>query len=203
MSARNARVIYAAHPSSDFFTPAPLRVLAHEILGSIDFDPATSARNPLGARAFYTRGALERDWTEHRPRTIFMNPPYGLGIRAWLFKLIATVTVLRARALVLVPARPGARWYGAATDPLRPDAAQLLCELRGRVVFEDPHGNPLRDKDGRKSGARWGSTLLYWGPDRAAVARALRAHGVVRLGPAYPFKPAPIIDRRQLRIVGS
>jgi len=203
MSARNARVIYAAHPSSDFFTPAPLRVLAHEILGSIDFDPATSARNPLGARVFYTRRALERDWTEHRPRTIFMNPPYGLGIRAWMFKLIATVTVVRARALVLVPARPGARWYGAATDPTRPDAAQLLCELDGRVVFEDPHGNPVLGKDGKPQGARWGSALLYWGPDRAAVARVLRAHGVVRLGPQWPFKPSPIVDRRQLRIVGA
>lgn len=191
--APHARVIYDAHPSSEWHTPAWLRTLAWEVLERIDLDPATDERNQLRAARFFTR---EQDGRAHRWTdsagvlgNVWMNPPYGKGITE-LWTADAALYGLghpESRMLSLVPARPGARWYRRFTGQ-----AQLFCELDGRVRFELPDGTPAPDQ------ARWGSVLVYYGPDRARAARVLRRHGAVRLVNRSPRLER--CDRRALEL---
>jgi hypothetical protein len=191
----NTAVIYKADPSVEYFTPESLRIVSWDVLGGFpELDPCTIARNPMQASRFFTRrdDALARDWG--KPKSIFMNPPYGLGLPPWM-ALLALCVQQGARALALVPARPGARWYARWTQD-----AQLLCEIHGRVTFELASGKPAPFP------ARWGAAFLYWGPDRARVARKLASVGVVRLGrrlPAERVKLAPVIDIRQRKLFES
>ncbi len=181
---RSERVIYAQHRSSVWFTPAKLRALARLILGMalITLDPCTHKMNPIGAARFFTRAdnALKRDWVALLKKcgagtpTLWMNPPYGKTIGAWLERFLDCVDrVPHLRALVLVPSRPGARWYRALCD-----RSQCYCELDGRVRFEVLKGKRLVPA---KDCARWGVTLVYFGGNRARVARLLAPFGAVRM----------------------
>lgn len=190
------RVIYDADHSDQWFTPAPLRALAHEVLGRVDVDPATSRRNPLRAQHFLTARGLAKPWDwfapGHPDLRLWLNPPYGPGVGEWMERAAAFAAVHPfRRGLALVGARPGARWYAAATR-----GCQLFCELHGRQRFEGPDGQPAADC------ARWGSVLLYWGPSRARVARILAPHGEVRLVRPSPRRPPlqRLADQRQIRL---
>lgn len=200
----NARVIYKADPSDQFYTPRKLRELVWSILESVDLDPATSRRNPLRAAEYFTREGLERSWLPMPDRLraawrVFLNPPFGLGIVPWVAKLIELAQRLpHAEILALLPARPGAGWYKRVTR-----ACQCFVELDGRVTFEDSRGNPILGKDGKPQPARWGVVIVYFGPDRARVWRLMKPHGEVRPGGTRNTyrKPKPItVDARQERL---
>lgn len=78
--------------------------------------------------------SLAQEW---RGR-IWLNPPYGRGIDAWLRKAIVSA---QAGALVvaLLPARTDTAWW---QDLVAPHA--LVYYLRGRLVFEGaPHNAPF------------------------------------------------------------
>lgn len=193
----NANVIHAAHSSGAWYTPEPLRRLAHAVLGGIDLDPCTHNANPLDAATFYTarRSAWRHDWAAEliakldaapRPRStvsLWMNPPYGRDVGQWLDAWHETIAKLSAerfvvRGLLLVPARTDTRWYQAASW----EQSQATCELRSRVRFERrEHGRVTRGES-----ARWGCALIYYGPDRKRAAAQLRAVGNVRL--AQPWE---------------
>jgi phage N-6-adenine-methyltransferase len=203
----NARVIYVADPKVEYMTPASLRLVVNDVLeGFPDLDPATIRKNPIGARYFYTRkdNALARSWAQPTPgavvRSVYLNPPYGLGIKPWM-RAAEEMAELGVRVLLLIPARCGSQWYARATDPLGEHACQVLCEIKGRVTYELPSGKPAPFP------ARWPSAFLYWGPDRDVVARKLRSVGVVRLCRALPdhlrSPRPPRVDPRQLRLVKS
>ena len=197
---KNPRVIHAANPSDQWFTPLHLRELAQRVLRRIDLDPATSAENPLQAVRWFTAAddALSRPWRTlleapgpDQDFTIWLNPPYGRGIGAWMQRVHDLTELMPStRVLVLVPSRPGARWYASSSQH-----AQLLCELHGRVRFERPDGSPAPDE------ARWGCALMYWGPDRKRVAGILRAHGVLRWGRRLKPQPTTIGCSGQLRLL--
>ena len=209
----NPRVIYKACPSCEFYTPRLLREVAHEVLGDdIDLDPATSERNPLGARRFFTRKTDGRNSSWDPPSgskagPIFMNHPFGLTEnRLWTSLFRMHVARFEVSGLCLLPASVGTRWYRELTTE-----AQAVCELDGRIVFEDEHGEPVRGKDGRPQPARWGCVLAYFGPDRARVQRVLSGHGTTRLVRALARsrghrerEAVEALERAgQLRIVGS
>ena len=211
MKKPNARVIYKAHDSAEWFTGRSERELACRIFGGFpDLDPATAASNPLQSAVYFTlaQDGLAHSWIEplerlssavkQRPLRLWLNPPYGREIPKWMERFESTCLHFRERlqALALVPARPGSRWYAAQTV-----RAQLHCELSGRLVFELPDGSVPLGADGRPQPARWGSVLLYRGPNRARVARILRARGVVHLDAPSP-RVLAVADPRQLRLLG-
>jgi hypothetical protein len=208
--AHNAKVIYKACDSDQFYTPASLRVLVWAVLGVVGLDPATSKRNPLRALKYFTTGALEADWVAALEslaalpgeRTWFLNPPFGYGIAPWLALVAQLVTHCPlARGLLLIPARPGAGWYKRITRK-----CQLLCELDGRVTFEDARGKPIvslgKRGNPKPTPARWGVALLYFGPDRANVARLLAPYAEVRWCSPSPRGPRslPKPDSRQVEL---
>lgn len=202
----NPRVIYEADDSSEWHTPEWIRSLAHDILGDIDLDPATDARNQLRAARTFTleRSGLTHDWAPHngQPGPVWMNPPFGREIRLWTALFQLHVGFWPISGIVLVPARVGARWYRELTT-----SAQCVCELDGRVVFEGPDGKPRRGKDGRPQPARWGVVLSYYGTDRARARRFLQRRGATRFERALPrgataVQTQLVLERRgQLRLV--
>lgn len=209
MSARSSRVIYKADPRSTFYTPASLRSLAVEIqCGPPILDPCTHASNPMKAVEFFTiagrAGSLKPSaWAGELlaisgPPTVWLNPPYGREIGEWMRtlaecrRLVLASTRRPFASLALVPARPGSQWYKHATR-----TADLVCELDGRVTFEQMRsGGRLKPCE---FPARWASALLWSGPaeDRARVAALLRTVGAVRRGNPRirrvrpPRSPAP------------
>lgn len=191
---KNAKVIYKADPSCEHYTPLAIRELAHEVLGRIEIDPSTSERNPMQALRAITQaeGGLTTSWGN--AQTVWLNPPYGLGIGAWLDSFFAHLRAVDGRGLALVPARCGARWYRKATE-----AANVVCELDGRLTFEDRNGQPLRF-NGKPSPARWGCVLLYVGDDTARIARELRKHGATRIVHPRALVKSSTVDERQATI---
>lgn len=82
--------VKAQHSSAscDWGTPADIIEMAHDVLGGIDVDPASSAKHNERVQALYYldgspgRDGLINDWrgpTGHRvvksPYTVFLNPP--------------------------------------------------------------------------------------------------------------------------------
>lgn len=233
----NARVIYKAHASPEWFTPTKIRELARLLLGGvagpacvrgpITCDPATIALNPLGADIAITRGdavirglrrtpesssdaqaygkawaaaitrATRRARTPQPLATLYLNPPFGKEIAFWLEALEVCRRALGGRlaSLVLVPARVGAGWYEQATT-----SADVVCELRGRLVFEVLRRGklePARDGAGKPQGARWGCVLLYTGPQSAWVRRRLGELGAARYGRSAANRRGRAIELRK------
>lgn len=114
--------------------------------GEIPLDPATEPDNPTRALAFAagpncngtTLGdGLEIDWSDHKG--VFLNPPYGRGMKLWCAK-IHEETVAGTEILALLPA--GARfatryWQDHIFNPGL-DAALFI---RGRLQFLRPDGS--------------------------------------------------------------
>lgn len=203
---------YTGAPSPEWYTPAPLRALAVRVLGPIYLDPATCPENPMGAEHFCTVADgppdLER-WADLISRSgrlcpgVWLNPPYGREIKAWLDRLHIMHAGRHFASLALIPARPGARWYRELTGPWGVD---LVCELDGRVTYD------TRDAQGRivrgSSPAAWASALVYQqGPSAHPlhlkhVRRQLATVGQVRLAgrarrQALRATRPPVVDYRQ------
>lgn len=91
----------------DWTTPTPLFL---ELDSEFDFtlDPCATPENAK-CDLFYTRedDGLAQPWAPHR---VFMNPPYGREIPAWVAKAHHEST-LGAVVVCLVPARTDTGWF--------------------------------------------------------------------------------------------
>jgi hypothetical protein len=122
----------AVHYRSDtpeWYTPEHIIVKAHQMLGGIDLDPASSdaANEMVQAAEYYTEhnNGLALPW---RGR-VWMNPPYGDVVGQWVNKLLleyedGNIT----EALALLPARPDTAWFAPLFQYPR-------CWVRGRLRF--------------------------------------------------------------------
>jgi hypothetical protein len=114
--------------------------------GVIPLDPATEPNNPLGARHFCSGpvtdspslgDGLAVSWFDHGPG-VFVNPPYGKGMKLWCAK-IHEETVAGCEILALLPC--GARfstryWQEHIFNP----GLDVALFVRGRVQFLRPDG---------------------------------------------------------------
>ena len=86
-------------------------------LGTIDLDPCSNAEGKpnVPARKHYTAAddGLSKQW---RGR-VYMNPPYGDEIDAWVAKLCEEHQAGRVpEAIALVPARTDTEWFARLRD---------------------------------------------------------------------------------------
>ncbi len=116
--------------------PELLEALYPVVGGTFDLDPCSPVRGspgaPVRAKARYTAedDALSRPW---RARTIFVNPPYGRELGAWMAKARDEHLSGRAGLIVaLVPARTDTRWWHASIA-----GKADVWLLRGRLAFGD------------------------------------------------------------------
>lgn len=73
-----------------------------------DLDACASARNAKCARYFSLEDdGLAQPWTGR----VWMNPPYGRPIGAWMAKAWGASQTTAELVVCLVPARPDTRWW--------------------------------------------------------------------------------------------
>lgn len=130
----------------------------------IDLDPCTNDGSLVPAAKTYTKAedGLTRPWAGR----VFVNPPYGRGVLAWLERAHLTAQE-GGEVAMLLPARVDTAWfhtYGARAD--------AVCFWRGRLTFV-----------GAPDPAPFPSAVLYYGRARARFARVFSQHGLVWRAP--------------------
>lgn len=153
--------------SIDWWTPplvlepvrAYFRALGHN---GIELDPATDASNPTRACVFFTaeRDGLSVVWG-HERTSVFVNPPYGKAIRAWVAKIGSEA----ARGLRIVALLPGQRFeQGYWQRNLFTEHLTALVAVRKRIAFLRPDGTAQK-------GNPYGSFLYVYNGSWAEVVR--------------------------------
>lgn len=92
---------------------------------------------------------------------VWLNPPYGNGIGAWLERMHC-----HRDGIALVFARTDCAWYHDYVAK-----ADAVLFLRGRVKFTDGLGVT------RSAGPGCGSMLVAWGAENVAALEALSGYG--------------------------
>lgn len=154
-----SRSIHASSQKHDWRTPAWLVRLVRDALGGrIDLDPCAGRLTRIGRRNVRAPSdGIGVPWIG----TVYVNPPYGRAIRAWVRK--ACDSDAQARIVVLIPARTDTRAFHEAAA-----AASSTCLLRGRLQFI-----------GATASAPFPSVLFHFGPHAEQFDRVFRQHGLI------------------------
>jgi phage N-6-adenine-methyltransferase len=130
--------------------PALFDALAAEF-GPFDLDPcgAKDSYASQHCRAFWTAAALDRSWSGK----VFINPPYGLALRDWVYHSWFEAKHGRASLVVaLLPARTDTKWWHDWIGD-RCQHAEVRF-LKGRLRFV-----------GAKASAPFPSVIVVWRKD--------------------------------------
>lgn len=166
----------AVHHSSEtpeHYTPQTFLDVVVRVLDAIDLDPCSNNKTTpnVRARTHYTIGddGLAQPWAGR----VFMNPPYGREIVAWIEKLRAewargNIT----EAIALLPSRTDTEWFDALT--VDTDDA-VICFLSGRLTFV-----------GNTDPAPFPSMAVYFGPKHDVFASVFGELGSLWVRPSHP-----------------
>ncbi len=144
----------------DVYTPQVVVAAVIAALGAIDLDPCAEDARAIPASKHFVRAddGLSQPW---RGR-VYMNPPYGREIGAWVAKLAEEFEYGNvSEAVALVPARTDTSWWAHLP-------AGMVCFVTGRLSFSE-HANP----------APFPSAACYLGSNQAAFAKAFLDLGLV------------------------
>jgi hypothetical protein len=163
--------LHFSSASPEHYTPRPIIDAVIACLGGIDLDPCSDAGHNVPAGRYYTSAddGLAQPWIG----TVYMNPPYGDQIDAWVSKLCAEhippggVTA----AIALVPARTDTQWFQKLRD-------YCCCFITGRLTF-----------GGNKDPAPFPSAVFYLGEDIGSFYHHFAPFGDIwqRLEPGISF----------------
>lgn len=145
----------------EWYTPKRVIAAVVAAMGGIDLDPCAEAAKSVPAKAHLTEAedGLTRDWAGR----VYMNPPYGRPIAAWVDKLVAEYDAGRVtEAVALVPGRIETDWFYALD-------AIWFCNIEGRLAFSD-----------HDTAAPFPSVAVYLGREGDAFGEAF-----VKLGDVY------------------
>jgi phage N-6-adenine-methyltransferase len=134
--------VHYSSRSDEWATPPELFADLEARYGPFTLDPCATPENSKCAR-YFTReqDGLAQAWTGR----VFMNPPYGRAIAAWMCKAWESAGTTAVVVVCLVPARTDTNWW-------HDYAARGEVEfLRGRVRF-----------GGAKSGAPFPSAVVVF-----------------------------------------
>jgi len=129
----------------EWYTPTHIVAAVVAVLGAIDLDPCADPGRGIPAAAHYTADddGLSQGW---RGR-IYMNPPYGRDIVAWVDKLADEYAHGNvSEAIALVPARVDTTWWRRLPH-------QDWLAVTGRLAFS-----------GHENAAPFPSAVCYLGP---------------------------------------
>jgi phage N-6-adenine-methyltransferase len=151
----------AVHFSSEraeWLTPPEVIEAAVEVLGVIDLDPCADKARSVPATKHFTEGddGLSKEW---RGR-VYMNPPYGGAIEAWVEKLASSFAAEEVKeAIALLPSRTDTAWFRLLREYPR-------CFITGRLTFS-----------GHESPAPFPSVVVYLGKHMQKFVRVHSALG--------------------------
>jgi hypothetical protein len=126
--------VHFSSETAEHFTPAEIIAAVTDCVGTIDLDPCSNEGSPnVPAARHFTRvdDGLAQRWAGR----VYMNPPYGREIDAWVTKLCDSHEQGDvAEALALLPARTDTQWWQRLRD-------YACCFIKGRLTFignDDP-----------------------------------------------------------------
>ncbi len=154
------RYVHFSSESPEWYTPRHVLGKVVEALGAIDLDPCADPEHHVPSLDHFTKedDGLSREW---RGR-VYMNPPYGSEIGAWVRKLLAEYRKGHVTAAVaFVPARTDTTWFYLLRE-------QPRCFVRGRLTFSE-----------HENAAPFPSAAFYLGPDPRGFVRAFGSLGDV------------------------
>jgi site-specific DNA-methyltransferase (adenine-specific) len=114
--------------SGEWSTPQDFYNKLNWRFGPFDLDPCASPHNTK-CDNFYTEpeNGLSKSWQGH---TVFINPPYGRGIEAWIKKAYEESQDPDTKVVMLIPARTDTRyWHDYVMK------AELVYFVKGRLKF--------------------------------------------------------------------
>lgn len=137
-------------------------------LDEIGLDPATSADNPVKAKAFFTptQDGLAQSWLGHG--LVYVNPPYGRALPLWV-KKASLEAAKGAEIVMLCTARTDTKWF---QDWIL--SAPAVCLWRGRLTFIDPD-----EPEKKQDPATFPSAVVYWGPRKLSFKSIFCSKGYI------------------------
>ncbi|WP_414052910.1 DNA N-6-adenine-methyltransferase [Macrococcus animalis] len=100
-------------------------------LHKFTLDPCATHENHKCEKYFTIEDdGLTQDWGGH---TVFMNPPYGRGIKHWIKKAYEESLKPNTKVVCLIPGRTDTTYWH---DYIFPHASEILF-VRGRIKFGD------------------------------------------------------------------
>ena len=132
--------------SPEWYTPNHILAAVVATLGAIDLDPCADPDKRVPASQHYTAedDGLAHDWDGR----VYMNPPYGREIVAWVDKLAVEFADGRvSEAIALVPARVDTTWWRRLPH-------REWLAISGRLAFS-----------GHENSAPFPSAVCYLGTD--------------------------------------
>ena len=122
--------------TAEWTTPPVVLTRVVQCLGGIDLDPWADGGRTVPAAQHFTASAdgLGQSWHGR----VYINPPYGRPIAAWIAKLLAEAACGHVTAAIaLVPARTDTAWF-------RRLDAWPVASWHGRLRFgAAPHAVPF------------------------------------------------------------
>lgn len=115
--------VHFSSDSPEWYTPEAIIERVVRVFGEIDLDPCADSSRSVPAKRYYTQkeNGLILPWAGR----VYMNPPYGDDIQAWVEKLCSEPVT---EAIALVPARTDTAWFNLFVD-------SPVCFIRGRLKF--------------------------------------------------------------------
>ncbi len=152
-----AMTIHFSSATPEHYTPRLILDAAIDCMGAIDLDPCAESHDSPNVLAamHYTKedDGLSQPWVGR----VYMNPPYGNEIAAWVTKLCQEHEHGgMTEAIALVPARTDTAWFRRLRD-------YPVCFVAGRLTFI-----------GNDAPAPFPSAVFYLGED---IGRFYRAFG--------------------------
>lgn len=146
----------------EWYTPSEVIERVVAVLGAIDLDPCSNEyggpRIPAAHHFTAADDGLSQPW---RGR-VYMNPPYGKEIGAWVDKLAEEFEYQNvSEAIALVPVRTDTAWWAHLPAP-------MVCFVTGRLTFSD-HPTP----------APFPSAVCYLGPNQRRFAEEFITLGLI------------------------
>jgi hypothetical protein len=155
--------VHASSETSEHYTPAHIVAAVDLCLGGIDLDPCSNSKSDPNVPAANVFTAAENGLTRPWSGTVYMNPPYGSEIKAWIEKLVHEYEDGEvSAAIALVPARPDTGWFLALAN-------YPVCFVSGRLTFI-----------GNDSPAPFPSALVYLGRDPERFHEVFERTGIIR-----------------------
>lgn len=128
-SDNNRHAVHFSSATPEHYTPSEIIQATLDCLGSIELDPCSNSHDqpnvPAAAHFTIHDDGLAQQWSGR----VYMNPPYGREIGAWVDKLCEEHKAGRTiEAIALVPARTDTQWWQRLRN-------YPVCFVVGRLKF--------------------------------------------------------------------
>jgi phage N-6-adenine-methyltransferase len=129
MNTATQKVMFSSK-SGSWATPQEFYNKLNLKLGPFTLDACATMHNAKCTNFFSPeQDGLSKDWYGHN---VFVNPPYGRGIEAWIRKSFEESQKNRTRVVMLIPARTDTKYWHEYV--MRADAIYFV---KGRLKFGD------------------------------------------------------------------